>query len=165
MNTVLSKTFQILLIGFLSTTLMVGCATKDKKSKPAKEIDVSKLEKSGTFTMKAKSYALLVSGAKGEGVLTYKGKQYKIEAKSFGAGYSVGVKETDITGTVYNLNNVKDIEGSYYGIKATGTVGVGAGAANVENENGVVLSLKSTQKGVAVEVAAGIAWAKVKLAN
>lgn len=164
MNNISSKTIQVFAIGLLSVVLMAGFASKSNAADaPEKSVDASEMKKSGTLTFKGRSYNLIVGGTWGEGVLTYKGKTYKFKAKSVGAGYAVGVKDTNVTGVVYDLKNLNDFSGSYYGVKAAGTAFVGAGAANVQNSNGVVLSMKSTSAGVAVDVGAGLSRIVVEL--
>lgn len=166
MNNILSRTIQVFAIGLLTATFMVGCDSLGKKSEaPKKTVDVSKLENSGTLTFSGRSYKLIVGGGWGDGVLTYKGKKYKFKAKTVGAGYAVGVKDVDVKGNVYNLKKPADLAGSYYGIQAAGTAFVGAGAANLQNKKEVVLSLKGTSKGFAVDAAAGVAWLKIKMGN
>ena len=163
MHKILSKTMLMLAVGLLSAAFMAGCASQGKKSdKPQKKVDASKMEQSGTLTFSGRSYKLIVGGGWGDGILNYKGKQYKFKAKTVGAGYAVGVKDVDVKGVVYNLKKPADLAGSYYGVQASGTAFVGAGAANVENKNEVVLSLKSHSEGFAVDIAAGVAWIKIE---
>lgn len=164
MNSILSKTMQVLAMGLLVTVFLGGCASKSKTPDTSKKtVDASKMEKSGSLTFEGRAYNLIAGGTWGDGVLTYKGKQYKFKAKSIGAGYAVGVKDVKVKGVVYDLKNVNDFAGTYWGVKAVGTLFVGAGAANIQNSNGVVLSMKSTGKGVAVDVAPGLSRVVIEL--
>ena len=149
---------------FLSVAVS-GCASQDSKapSESERTVDISQLEKSGTITFEGRAYNLIVGGTWGEGALSYKGNVYKFKAKTVGAGYQVGVKDVTVTGTVYDLRNINDFAGTYWGVKAAGTVGVGAGVANVQNKNKVVIEFTSTSKGLAADIGAGAARIVVEL--
>lgn len=163
MNNMLSQTMKIMAAGVLSVVFLGGCASQSNKSE--KMVDASKMEESGTLTFEGRAYNLIAGGTWGDGVLTYKGRQYKFKAKSIGAGYSAGVKDVTVKGVVYDLKNINDFAGTYWGVKAAGTIFVGPGAANIQNSNGVVLSMKSTSVGAAVDVAAGLSRVVIELAR
>jgi hypothetical protein len=148
----------VLLLGYLSQGMASG---HDQE----KEVDASKMEQSGTLTFHGESMNLIAGGTWGEGVLSYKGKQYKFKAKSIGAGYSVGYKEVDSKAAVYNLKNVNDFAGTYWGVKAGGTLFVGAEVANVTNEKDVLLNISGTSEGAAVDIAAGLKRIVIEMAN
>ena len=88
----------------------------------------------------------------GKGVLTYKGKDYPFKVEGLSVG-DVGVTKADAVGKVYNLKKMSDFNGTYTSAAAQGTLGGGAGASAMKNQNGVVIELTSTTQGVNVKLA------------
>ncbi len=159
MHFVSSKVSRLLATGLFLSLAISGCASQQSEAPPASQetVDLSKLEKSGTLTFEGRAYNLILGGTWGEGELSYKGSVYKFKAKTIGAGYQIGVKDVTVTGTVYDLKNVSDFSGTYWGVKAAGTVGVGAGVASVQNKNDVVIEMKAASEGFAADIGAGVA--------
>jgi hypothetical protein len=89
----------------------------------------------------------------GNGVLTYKGKDYPFKVKGLSVG-DVGITKAEAVGEVYNLTKIDDFNGNYTSAAAQGTLGGGAGASAMKNQNGVVLELKSTTQGLNLKLAA-----------
>jgi hypothetical protein len=89
----------------------------------------------------------------GKGVLTYKGKDYPFKVEGLSVG-DVGVTKAESVGKVYNLKKMSDFNGTYTSAAAQGTLGGGAGASAMKNQNGVVIELTSTTQGVNVKIAA-----------
>ncbi len=89
----------------------------------------------------------------GTGVLTYQGKDYPFTADGLSVG-NVGVTRADATGNVYNLTKLEDFNGIYAAAAAGATVGGGAGATAMRNQNGVEINIVSTTQGVAFKLAA-----------
>ena len=81
----------------------------------------------------------------GNGTLRCKGKSYpfKVDGLSVNA---VGASRSDATGNVYNLKNVKDFEGTYTAVEASGTLGGGKGIASMKNDNDVRITLHTTAR-------------------
>ena len=164
MNIVLSKTMKIVAAGVLSAVFLAGYASQSMAAdKPMETVDANKMHVSGSLTFHGESINLIAGGSWGEGVLSFKGKQYKFKAKSLGAGYSIGVKEVDAKAVVYNLKNIKDFAGTYWGVKAAGTLFYGASATNVTNSKDVMLNIDGTSEGAAVDIAAGLARIVIEL--
>ena len=88
----------------------------------------------------------------GKGVLTYKGKEYPFKVDGLSVG-DVGVTKAEAVGKVYNLKKRSDFNGTYTSAAAQGTVGGGAGASAMKNQNGVVVELTSTTQGVNLKLA------------
>jgi hypothetical protein len=165
MHFISSKVSGLLATGLFLSVAVSGCASQQSEAPPAsqKTVDVSKLQKSGTISFEGRAYNLFDGGTWGEGQLSYKGSVYKFKAKTIGAGYQVGVKDITVTGTVYDLKNVSDFSGTYWGVKAAGTVDVGAGVASVQNKNNVVIGIKSASEGFAADLGAGMARIVIQL--
>jgi hypothetical protein len=103
---------------------------------------------SGTLTVTATSAALGVGWSWGKGTLTLlNGKQYHFKVSGLDV-VAVGFKQATGVGSVYNLKNVKDFEGTYVAATAAGTVGGGMGAASMRNDKGVVINLTGVGQGV-----------------
>ncbi len=88
----------------------------------------------------------------GSGVLTYKGKEYRFKVDGLSVG-DVGVVQVDAAGDVYELKKVPEFSGIYTALTAQATVGGGAGAIRMKNQNGVLLQLISRTQGVDLKLA------------
>ena len=103
---------------------------------------------SGTLTVTATSAALGIGWSWGKGTLTlHNGKQYHFKVSGLDV-VAVGFKQATAVGTVYNLKNLKDFEGSYVAATASGSVGGGMGASSMRNDKGVVINLSGVGQGV-----------------
>jgi hypothetical protein len=89
----------------------------------------------------------------GKGTLTYKGKKYPVKVEGLSVG-EVGITRASARGNVYDLKKVEDFSGNYTAAGAAATVGGGAGAAAMKNQNGVVIELTSTTQGANLKLAA-----------
>jgi len=103
---------------------------------------------SGTLTVTATSAALGIGWSWGKGLLTLvNGKQYHFKVSGLDV-VAVGFKQATGVGSVYNLKNIKDFEGTYVAATAAGTVGGGMGASSMRNDKGVVINLTGVGQGV-----------------
>jgi hypothetical protein len=105
-----------------------------------------------TLKLSEGQVALGIGWSWGKGVLTYKGKDYPFKVEGLSVG-DVGVTKADAVGKVYNLKKRSDFNGTYTSAAAQGTLGGGAGASAMKNQNGVVIELTSTTQGVNVKLA------------
>ena len=83
----------------------------------------------------------------GRGVLRYQGQDYPISVHRLSVA-DVGVAHVRATGSVYNLKQLVDFNGTYTGVSAGAVVAVGAGAATIQNDHGVLISLVGTGQGL-----------------
>lgn len=83
----------------------------------------------------------------GNGVLTYKGREYPFSINGLSV-VDVGIAQASASGSVYNLKKLEDFNGTYTGVTAGATVAGGAGAAAMENQNGVMINLVGTSQGL-----------------
>jgi hypothetical protein len=90
----------------------------------------------------------------GSGVLHYQGHTYRLSVGGIGIG-SLGIAAVDLVGTASNLHNPGDIVGTYGGAGAGGSFVGGAQVATLQNERGVVLSLRGVQAGFQVSLGLG----------
>ena len=98
------------------------------------------------------SVALGIGYSWGSGTLQYKGQKYPVEVKGLSI-VDVGITKATSSGKVYNLKKLEDFNGNYTAGSAEGTVAGGAGALTMKNQNGVVIDVVSTTRGVNLKLA------------
>ena len=108
----------------------------------------------GTITIDEKQIGFLVGGSLGGGTLSYGGKTYPFKIGGLSVG-NIGVSKLKATGEVYNMTSVSQFAGTYAKAEASATLLKGAGALRLENENGVVLELKTTSGGLQLSAGGG----------
>ncbi len=115
------------------------------------DVNAENMPVSAKVTGSIKTIGFMVSARWGDGILTLdNGEQRKfhiIGAKAL----ETGVAANDFEGTVYNLKNVADFEGTYYGASKNinlGTLGEGEGSAN--NARCVIVKFRMTGTGLKI---------------
>jgi hypothetical protein len=101
---------------------------------------------SGTIRLKVTKVGFIVGVGGGSGILTFKGKNYRLSVGGVSAG-TIGAAGADLVGTASNLRTAEDIAGSYSAVSAGVAVAGGAKAVALQNSNGVVLKLQGKQVG------------------
>ena len=89
----------------------------------------------------------------GKGTLTYKGKKYPVKVEGLSVG-EVGIARASARGDVFDLKKLEDFTGNYTAAEAGATLGGGAGATIMKNQNGVEIRLTSTTQGASLKLAA-----------
>ena len=107
-----------------------------------------------TLRLSHGSFAAGIGFSWGNGTLIYKGKEYPISVNGLSLG-KVGISGGSATGEVYNLKKIEDFNGHYNAAGAGLTVGGGASAVAMTNQNGVKVVVTSTKRGVDVTLAGG----------
>jgi hypothetical protein len=108
---------------------------------------------SGTVKLESTSVALGVGVEWGHGTLTlHDGTTHKIKINGLSV-VDLGVSEIKATGEVFNLVELTDLNGTFFAGEAGIAVGMGGSATAMKNGNGVVMQLKSTQKGIKLTLA------------
>ncbi len=107
------------------------------------------------------SVAIGVGYSWGEGTLLYQDKKYPVEVKGVSV-IDVGVTKARAFGKIYNLKKLEDFNGNYTSASAEGTLVGGAGAATMKNQNGVVMDLFSTTRGLNLKLAPSGVSLKIK---
>ena len=103
---------------------------------------------SGTVKIKTTSIAVGIGVEWGQGTLTmYDGSTHTFKINGLSV-IDLGISSIEAQGEVYHLVEAKDLEGTYMAGQAGATFIAGGSARNMKNSNGVVLKLKSTQKGI-----------------
>jgi len=88
----------------------------------------------------------------GEGTLTYQGNKYPVTVHGISV-IDVGITKATAFGKVYGLTKLEDFDGNYTAASAEGTLGGGAGATTMKNQNGVVIDLFTTTQGINIKLA------------
>ena len=98
------------------------------------------------------SVALGIGYSWGSGTLQYQGQKYPVEVKGLSI-VDVGITKATAFGKVYGLKKLEDFNGNYTAATAEGTLGGGAGATTMKNQNGVVIDLFTTTQGLNLKLA------------
>jgi hypothetical protein len=116
---------------------------------------------SGKVWVESKSVALGIGVSWGDGKLTFEGKDHVFAVKGLSV-IDLGVSKVTANGEVFNLKKLSDFDGNYVAGTAGATVGGGAGAVIMKNQNGVILKLTSTSQGVQLTLAGSGVDVKLK---
>jgi hypothetical protein len=126
---------------------------KSPEATPAPAKDEKKPKPDATLKMSEGQVALGIGYSWGKGTLSYKGKKYEFKVDGLSV-LDVGITKATSAGKVYNLKKLEDFDGNYTAMAAEGTIAGGAGVTKLKNQNGVVIELVSTTKGVNLKLAA-----------
>jgi lipid-binding SYLF domain-containing protein len=114
-------------------------------------VDIENATPSGVVIGSIKTIGWLVSARWGNGVLTLEnGEQHRFHMVGAKA-LETGAAKDDIVGEVYNLKNLEDFEGTYWGASKNiklGTLGKGEGVVN--NSRCVVVKFRISGMGLKV---------------
>jgi hypothetical protein len=91
----------------------------------------------------------------GQGVLTFRGKQYPFTVSGMSVGFTIGASTTKFVGRALNLRSPGDLAGSYATGGAGGALAAGAGGVQLQNASGVILQLSGPKVGAEVSAAVG----------
>jgi hypothetical protein len=126
-------------IGILSLAfcLMAGFAQAASKS----------MGPNATLQLSSGAVAAGVGISWGKGTLTYKGKQYPVSVSGLSLG-KVGITKVTASGEVYHLKRLQDFSGTYTSATADITLASGRSGVTMKNQNGVLVVVHATSKGV-----------------
>lgn len=122
---------------------VLSAGAQDKSKGEAQE---KKGNPSGEVTIKVTTAAVGLGVTWGDGTLHFKGKTYKFKVSGLNL-IALGVTSINAKGDVYNLQNLSDFPGKYFGVQAGATLIKGSAGLLLKNTAGVVINLKSEQKG------------------
>ena len=115
----------------------------------------------GKVTLESKSVAVGIGVSWGDGVLEYQGKKYPFTVNGLSV-LDLGISKVTARGDVAKLKKVEDFSGNYVAAGAGVTVGGGASAVALKNQNGVEITLTATTQGVKLALATGGVDIKLK---
>ena len=104
-----------------------------------------------TLELKQTSVAIGLGYTWGGGTLAFQGKNYPVEIDGL-TFLALGVAQAKASAEVFNLKRIEDFNGTYVAGSVEGTLGAGAGATTMRNQNGVVISLFTTTEGLNLKV-------------
>lgn len=88
----------------------------------------------------------------GNGVLEYQGKEYPFTVTGFSIG-DIGAAKVKAKGEVHNLKRPEDFDGVFMAVVAGATVGGGASAGALKNQNQVEMVWTGANQGVNLSLA------------
>ncbi|HEX5021081.1 MAG TPA: hypothetical protein VFX54_10495 [Candidatus Binatia bacterium] len=126
------------LVGLIAGSILL---LSNVSSVPAQEPDA-------TVKITRRSVAEGIGLSWGEGVLTYKGKDYPFNFDARGRLREVDPRMTaqELSGRVFNLKKLEDFNGNYTIVEGKEAAGGGT-RATLKNQKGVVVNLVSTVEG------------------
>jgi len=107
----------------------------------------------GRVAMEFGQGGFILSASGGQGTLTFKGRKYVFKVGGMGVG-GFGVSKVTASGEVFGLKRIEDFPGGYFQARAGYAAVEGKGVQWLENSNGVVMKLRSTSRGVALNLGA-----------
>lgn len=131
---------RLAIIGAVLLVAPIGRAAEEKKP-------------DATVKMTGKSLAAGVGYSWGSGVLTYQGKDYPFSVSGLSAG-NIGASSAELSGQVFNLKNLDDFNGNFTSVGGGATVAGGGGGMSMRNQNGVVMNVVGTTKGLSFKLGA-----------
>ncbi len=109
---------------------------------------------SGRVKFESTAFGLILGCNQGNGILTMNGKDYPFSIKGLKLA-TIGVSRIDATGVVYHLSRIDDFNGRYIALEGSLTVVLGGGNMVMKNQQGVVNSLQTLQKGAELTLGGG----------
>jgi len=100
----------------------------------------------GSVHFRINKVGFIVGVGGGTGVLTFKGKHYRLNIGGVSAG-TIGIAGAELVGTATNLHHATDIAGTYSAISGGLAIAGGAKVVTLQNSKGVVLHLHGKQVG------------------
>lgn len=108
----------------------------------------------GTVRINVVKAGFIVGAGGGGGTLTFRGHTYPLSIGGLSLG-TLGVSSASLVGTASNLHRASDIAGTY-GAAGAGLAFVGGGqVATLQNQRGVVLTLRGAQVGFQATLGVG----------
>lgn len=119
-------------------------------------------EATGTIDIHGGGVALGVGVNWGKGTLTYRGQKYALKVNGLSA-VDIGASGFSASGSVSNLKQVSDIEGTYQAAALGATVAGGGSVSTMKNDKGVVIKVNATSRGL--RLTAAPSGVKIQLAK
>ena len=114
-----------------------------------------------TLSLEGGSVAAGVGYVWGSGTLDFGGAPHRVKMSGLSI-VDVGAAKIDASGSVYNLKNISDFNGTYTTFAAGATIAGGGGVAYLRNQKGVVIRLDSTTEGLRFNLSASGVTLKVE---
>lgn len=131
-------------VWMLFAVLALFSLSVSAEDKPTATVDIS-ITKAG----------FIVGYSGGSGTLHHKGKDYALDIEGMRVGATFGVSTAELSGKVYNLKEASDIVGPYTSAESSAAFVEGVKIWRLKNENGVLLVVQGTQKGLDLSLDVG----------
>jgi hypothetical protein len=115
----------------------------------------------GYVRVKLLKAGLLVGAGGGNGVLTYRGRDYPFRISGLSLGVAAGASLSRLEGRASGIRQVSDFAGTYSSVGGGGTFVGGYGGVQLGNEKGVKIALQGPRTGM--EFAANLSEVKISL--
>ena len=103
---------------------------------------------SGSVRLSVLKGGWFIGASGGNGVLTFRGRQYPLSVGGLSAGLVFGASATDFVGRVSNIRRPSDVEGVYGAAGAGAAIGAGVRFIQLRNDKGALLVLRGRQVGL-----------------
>jgi hypothetical protein len=100
-----------------------------------------------TIEVSGSSVGVGVGFTEAKGTINYQGKSYPVQLQGVNVA-QVGASTITAAGEVYHLARLQDVAGNYAAASAGAAVAGGGTETTMKNQNGVVIKLHTTAKGV-----------------
>ena len=134
----LNRAMKFIAVVVAAASLMVGMSTQSNAQ-------------TGTVRLRIVKAGFIIGVGGGSGTLIYHGRAYPLSVGGVGIG-SLGIAAVDLVGTAHHLRSPSDIAGTYGAAGAGAAFVGGAQVATLQNEKGVVISLRGVQAGFQISL-------------
>jgi len=115
----------------------------------------------GYVRVKLLKAALMVGAGGGNGVLTYRGRDYPFRVSGLSLGVTAGASVSRLEGWASGIRQVGDFAGTYSSVGGGGAFAGGFGGVQLGNEKGVRIALQGPKAGM--EFAANLSGVRISL--
>jgi hypothetical protein len=115
----------------------------------------------GYVRVKLVKAGLMVGAGGGNGVLTYRGRDYPFRISGLSLGVTAGASVSRLEGWASGIRQVGDFAGTYSSVGGGGAFVGGVGGVQLGNEKGVKIALQGPRAGM--EFAANLSEVKISL--
>jgi hypothetical protein len=115
----------------------------------------------GYVRVKLLKAALMVGAGGGNGVLTYRGRNYPFRVSGLSLGVTAGASVSRLEGWASGIRQVSDFAGTYSSVGGGGAFAGGFGGVQLGNEKGVKIALQGPRAGM--EFAANLSEIRISL--
>jgi len=84
----------------------------------------------------------------GQGVLTYRGREYPFRVSGLSLGIAAGASTNRLVGRVSYLQDLRDFPGIYDAVGVGGALAGGVSGVQLKNANGVMIALQGVKLGL-----------------
>jgi hypothetical protein len=115
----------------------------------------------GYVRVKLLKAGLMMGAGGGNGVLTYRGRDYPFRVAGLSLGVTAGASVSRLEGWASGIRQVSDFAGTYSSVGSGGALVGGFGGIQLGNEKGVKISLQGPRAGM--EFAANLTTVRISL--